>query len=143
MADNLLQHQYAVVRRLRIQPDSTLILRHMRTISSAHHITRTDARTARVGATGSVSHLRSEQEQLPLPRPLPTGSSGQDLLLQLDLLTENAYTFVDADLSGHMYTSGNDWPTGGANGVATIQQKTHSCYQANRAAADQQQAIDN
>lgn len=96
-----------------------------------------------MGATGSVSHLRSEQEQLPLPRPLPTGSSGQDLSLQLDLLTENAYTFVDADLSGHMYTSGNDWPTGGANGVAAIQQKTYSCYQANPAAADQQQAIDN
>ena len=63
------------------------------------------------------------------PDHFQTGLSGQDLFLQTDPFTENAYTFVDGDPvnqfdpSGHMYTIGNDCPTGGAD-TATIQQKT-------------------
>jgi RHS repeat-associated protein len=83
------------------------------------------------------------------PDHFQEGSSGEDLFLQTDPLTENAYTFVDGDPvnqfdpSGHMYTCGNDCPAGGANGVAAVQQTTHSYYATHAAAADKQQAVDN
>jgi len=76
-------------------------------------------------------------------------TSGEDLFLQTDPLTENAYTFVDGDPmnqfdpSGHMYTCGNDCPAGGADHAAAIQQTTHSYYATHAAAADKQQAVGN
>jgi RHS repeat-associated protein len=76
------------------------------------------------------------------------GTPVQDLALEVDPITENTYAFVDGDPvnrfdpTGHMYTCGNDCPTGGADHTATIQQKTYSYYKTHPKEADRQQAVD-